>query len=76
MSAHECTQADAIKEIQGNVSTINKTLYFGNGHPSLVTEIATIKQMLRGLCWLTALMLGTTLGGVLSKVLQTAGVTQ
>ena len=51
MQDHDCIQRDNIAAILKRVATIDRALFFGNGHPSLVTQIATITLQLRAINW-------------------------
>jgi hypothetical protein len=52
MSAHvkqECNQEEKIEEIKAKVCHIDKTLFFGNGKPGLVSQVDMIGSKLDGI---------------------------
>ena len=52
MSAHaktECDQSENIAEMKAKICHIDKTLFFGNGKPGLVSQVDTMASKLDGI---------------------------
>ena len=61
MDDHVCYHTDDFVVIKENQAKIEKTLYFGNGHPSIITQLAMIRQTLNVVCWIGSIVAGATI---------------
>ena len=66
MASHECIQSETVKEMSDRISKIDRTLFFGNGHPSVLTQLATISLTLRALTWMTSILAGAVVIQIVS----------
>jgi len=48
---HVCSQEHNIKMIFERLLKIDKTLYFGNGHPSMTTQLQVIEMKVGAILW-------------------------
>ena len=70
----ECNQEENISEMKAKICHIDKTLFFGNGKPSLVTQIEvmtkkleTIESIGKAIVIAILSLIGTTLWGMVQK---------
>lgn len=56
-AAHaECVQEDAIADLRAKTAKLDKAVFFGNGTPPVITQLATLTQSvsaLTKLAWIT-----------------------
>ena len=49
MADHSCIKEETLRQMLTRIDRNEKAIFVGNGHPSMITEIATIKQSLSSL---------------------------
>lgn len=52
--AVECKQEDRLIGHDREIGVLNKIVIYGNGKPSLVTQVSNLSQIVQALCWLVA----------------------
>jgi len=72
-SAPKCLQDDKIGDLEEKIAKIDKTVFFGNGSPSVVTQLATQGQTIRALVWLVAATCAAVIGQVVFLIFRNAG---
>lgn len=67
----ECQQVDEMAALKEKVCKLDKTVFFGNGKPALVTQMATVQQTIYALTWLAAATLTAVIGQVVFLAFKT-----
>lgn len=67
----KCQQGDVIETLAEKVAKIDKTLFFGNGVPAVMVQLATINQMMRALGWLVGGTCMAVIGQIVFLVFRT-----
>jgi len=57
-----CLQEDRIGAAERDVKTLNKIVIVGNGAPSLVSQMAVMRQTVFALCWLVGVTCVAVIG--------------
>jgi len=74
MTKHEeCLQADKLGTHDRELSHLNQAVFFGNGSPSIVSQLATLRQTVMALCWLVAVTCTAVIGNVVVMLLKAKG---
>lgn len=60
----ECQQKDEIASLKEKITKIDKTLFLGNGKPSMMTQMAVMQQTIYALTWLAAVTLTAVIGQI------------
>lgn len=67
----ECQQVDEISGLRDKIGKLDKAVFFGNGNPAIVTQLATIQQTIQALTWLAAVTLTAVIGQVVFLAFKT-----
>lgn len=67
----ECQQVDEISGLRDKIGKLDKAVFFGNGKPAIVTQLATIQQTIQALTWLAAVTLTAVIGQVVFLAFKT-----
>lgn len=54
MSTHLCTQENRLVSAERDLGRLNKAVFFGNGEPSITSQMAVLRKTVAALCWLVA----------------------
>jgi hypothetical protein len=68
----ECKQADKIETIGREVGDLNKIIFRGNGQPSVMQQLATLRQSVQALCWVAGGTLIAVIGQLVSMLFKAA----
>lgn len=60
----ECQQTDEIASLKEKVVKIDKTLFLGNGKPSMMAQMAVMQQAIYALTWLAGVTLAAVIGQI------------
>ena len=60
----ECQQVDEIASLKEKVVKIDKTLFLGNGKPSILSQMAVMQQAIYALTWLAGVTLAAVIGQI------------
>ena len=65
MAPHtECSQEEKLSVHDRELMHLNQAVFFGNGSPSIVSQLATMRQTVTALCWLVAVTCGAVITNV------------
>lgn len=74
MATHaECSQEEKLTVHDRELSHLNQAVFFGNGSPSIVSQLATLRQTVMALCWLVAVTCTAVIGNVVVMLLKAKG---
>jgi hypothetical protein len=74
MTAHEeCSQKDKLDAHDRELMHLNQAVFFGNGSPSITSQLATMRQTVTALCWLVAVTCTAVIGNVVVMLLKQHG---
>jgi len=74
MTQHEeCLQKDKLMTHDRELSHLNQAVFFGNGSPSIVSQLATLRQTVFALCWLVTVTCTAVIGNVVVMLMRTKG---
>lgn len=60
-TTHVCIQDSTIRAHAEKLLKIDRTLYFGNGHPSVLAQLAIIAMQLNGILWFIRVVAAATI---------------
>lgn len=63
--SEECTQSENIEGIKRELGKLNTAVFYGNGQPSLTTQMAVISKTVYALVWVASV----TLAAVISQAI-------
>jgi hypothetical protein len=64
----DCRQADKIERLDQEMSKLNKAMFFGNGHPSVLAQLAVMRQSIMALSWLVGVTCAAVIGQIVARV--------
>lgn len=70
---HECDQSDKISGIEREVGRLNTAVFLGNGTPSIVAQLAVIRQAVNALCWLVGGVCMAVIGQIVILLFRAMG---
>ena len=74
MTQHEeCLQKDNLMMHDRELSHLNQAVFFGNGTPSIISQLATLRQTVMALCWLVAVTCTAVIGNVVVMLMRAKG---
>ena len=68
----ECKQADKMESIGRELGKLNKIVFEGNGQPSVMQQLATLRQSVQALCWVAGGTLIAVIGQLVTIVFKAA----
>jgi hypothetical protein len=70
----ECKQVDKIETIGREMGKINKIVFEGNGQPSVMQQLATLRQSVQALCWVAGGTLIAVIGQLVTMIFKAATI--
>lgn len=70
---HECTQENRIGAVEREVGDLNDKVWRGNGKPSIIEQIACMRQTVSALCWLVAVTCGAVIAQIVALIFRSKG---
>jgi hypothetical protein len=70
-SKHEemqCSQGDKITRLDQEMAKLNKAMFFGNGQPSVLSQLAVMRQTIQALSWLVGITCCAVVGQIVAKL--------
>jgi hypothetical protein len=68
----ECKQADKMDAIGRELGKLNKIVFEGNGQPSVMQQLATLRQSVQALCWVAGGTLIAVIGQLVTMLFKAA----
>jgi hypothetical protein len=68
----DCKQADKMDAIGREVGDLNKIIFRGNGQPSVMQQLATLRQSVQALCWVAGGTLIAVIGQLVTMLFKSA----
>jgi hypothetical protein len=68
----ECKQADKMETIGRELGKLNKIVFEGNGQPSVMQQLATLRQSVQALCWVAGGTLIAVIGQLVTMLFKSA----
>lgn len=72
-AADECVQTQTLEQHEREIARLNKTVLFGDGAPSLVTQTAINTRVLGALVWVASITLAAVIGQIVIIFFRLAG---
>ena len=69
----ECKQEDRLIGHDREIGVLNKIVIYGNGKPSLVTQVSNHDQTIRALSWLVAVTCGSVIAQIVVMIFKSKG---
>ena len=69
----ECRQEKRIDGIEREVGDLNDKVWRGNGKPSIIEQIAVMRQTVSALCWLVAVTCAAVIAQIVAMVFRARG---
>ena len=69
----ECKQEDRLIGHDREIGVLNKIVIYGNGKPSLVTQVSNHDQTIRALSWLVAVTCAAVIAQIVAMVFRARG---
>lgn len=73
MTVHVCTQENRLVAAERDLGRLNKAVFFGNGEPSIIAQMAVMRRTVYALCWLVAVTCSAVIGQVVMLWFKTKG---
>lgn len=70
---HDCTQENRIGTMEREVGDLNDKVWRGNGKPSIIEQLAVMRQTVSALCWLVAVTCGAVIAQIVALVFRARG---
>jgi len=70
----ECKQADKMDAIGRELGELNKIIFRGNGQPSVMQQLATLRQSVQALCWVAGGTLIAVIGQLVTMLFKAAAI--
>jgi hypothetical protein len=64
----DCKQADKIDRMDQEMSKLNQAMFFGNGQPSVLAQLAVLRQIIMTLSWLVGVTCAAVIGQIVARV--------
>jgi hypothetical protein len=64
----DCRQADKIDRMDQDMSKLTKAMFFGNGQPSVLSQLAVMRQSIQALSWLVGVTCAAVIGQIVARV--------
>jgi hypothetical protein len=64
----DCKQADKIDRMDQDLSKLTKAMFFGNGQPSVLSQLAVMRQSIQALSWLVGITCVAVVGQIVGKI--------
>jgi hypothetical protein len=64
----DCKQGDKIDRLDQETSKLNKAVFFGNGQPSILSQLAVMRQSIMALSWLVGVTCAAVIGQIVARV--------
>jgi hypothetical protein len=64
----DCRQADKIDRMDQEMSKLNQAMFFGNGQPSVLAQLAVLRQIIMTLSWLVGVTCAAVIGQIVARV--------
>jgi len=64
----ECKQEDNIERLNQEMAKLNKTVFYGNGQPSIVAQLAVFARSMQVLSWLVGVTCVAVIGQIVSRI--------
>ena len=64
----ECSQGDKIDRLDQEMAKLNKAMFFGNGQPSVLAQLAVMRQSIMALSWLVGVTCVAVVGQIVAKL--------
>ena len=68
----DCKQADKMEAIGRELGELNKIIFRGNGQPSVMQQLATLRQSVQALCWVAGGTLIAVIGQLVTLLFKSA----
>ena len=68
----DCKQADKMDAIGRELGDLNKIIFRGNGQPSVMQQLATLRQSVQALCWVAGGTLVAVIGQLVTIIFKAA----
>jgi hypothetical protein len=65
---HDCKQGDKIDRLEQEMGRLNKAVFLGNGQPSVLSQLAVLRQMVQALAWLVGVTCAAVIGQIVARV--------
>jgi hypothetical protein len=64
----DCKQGDKIDRLEQEMGKLNKAVFFGNGQPSVLAQLAVLRQIIMTLSWLVGVTCTAVIGQIVARV--------
>jgi sorbitol-specific phosphotransferase system component IIBC len=64
----ECKQADKIVRLDQEMGRLVKAVFIGNGQPSVIAQLAVLRQSMQTLSWLVGVTCVAVIGQIVAKI--------
>jgi hypothetical protein len=64
----DCKQGDKIDRMDQDMSKLTKAMFFGNGQPSVLSQLAVMRQSIQALSWLVGVTCAAVIGQIVARV--------
>ena len=70
----ECKQSDKVETLGRELGKLNKIVFEGNGQPSVMQQLATLRQSVQALCWVAGGTLIAVIGQLVTMLFKAAAI--
>ena len=70
----DCKQADKMDAIGRELGKLNKIVFEGNGQPSVMQQLTTLRQSVQALCWVAGGTLIAVIGQLVTMLFKAAAI--
>jgi hypothetical protein len=64
----ECKHADKIGRLDQEMARLVKAVFIGNGQPSVIAQLAVLRQSMQTLSWLVGVTCVAVIGQIVAKI--------
>jgi len=64
----DCKQGDKIDRLDQEMAKLNKAMFFGNGQPSVISQLAVMRQSIQALSWLVGITCCAVVGQIVARL--------
>jgi hypothetical protein len=68
--ATDCKQGDKIDRLDQEMARLNKAVFLGNGQPSIMAQLAVMRQSITAAAWIAGVTCAAVIGQIVLKVLR------